>query len=156
MDSLHVLRPFLLIFIVFIHLPRTTTSKSEPKVITIDVSQAQNLLDSGYTFLDVRTVEEFKKGRVDSENVFNVPYWLYTPQVQEINPNFLKHVSSLCNQTDHLVVGCKSGVRSLHATKFLVSSGFKTVRNMDGGYIAWVNNRFPVKVELKELKYDEL
>jgi len=51
-----------------------------------------------------RTVEEFKKGRVDSENVFNVPYWLYTPQVQEINPNFLKHVSSLCNQTDHLVV----------------------------------------------------
>ncbi|AEC06695.1 Rhodanese/Cell cycle control phosphatase superfamily protein [Arabidopsis thaliana] len=156
MDSLHVLRSFLLLFIVFNHLPRTTTSMSEPKVITIDVNQAQKLLDSGYTFLDVRTVEEFKKGHVDSENVFNVPYWLYTPQGQEINPNFLKHVSSLCNQTDHLILGCKSGVRSLHATKFLVSSGFKTVRNMDGGYIAWVNKRFPVKVEHKELKYDEL
>jgi len=136
MDSLHVLRSFLLLFIVFNHLPRTTTSMSEPKVITIDVNQAQKLLDSGYTFLDVRlilkpfrfshafivvryyclviseilravkhrTVEEFKKGHVDSENVFNVPYWLYTPQGQEINPNFLKHVSSLCNQTDHLIL----------------------------------------------------
>ncbi|KAG2293681.1 hypothetical protein Bca52824_040350 [Brassica carinata] len=49
--------------------------------------------------------------------------------------------------------GCKSGVRSLYATRVLVSSGFKSVRNMDGGYIAWMEKRFPVKVELK---YDEL
>lgn len=34
--------------------------------------------------------------------------------------------------------------------------GFKNVKNMDGGYIAWVNKRFLVKVEHKELKYDEL
>ncbi|VVB10089.1 unnamed protein product [Arabis nemorensis] len=98
-------------------------------------------------------MSEFEKGHVDSERVFNVPYWFYTPQGQENNPNFLKHVSSLCNQTDHLVVGCKSGVRSLYATKDLVSFGFKNVRNMNGGYIAWIENRFPVKVELK---YDEL
>lgn len=135
MDSLHVIKSFLLLLliIVSIDLPRTTSSNSEPKVITIDVSQAQKLLDSGYTFLDVRyilkpfrfshvfivvcvfdfwslrtvkhrTVEEFEEGHVDSEKVFNVPYWLYSPQGQEINPNFLKHVSSLCNQTDHLVV----------------------------------------------------
>ncbi|CAH8262564.1 unnamed protein product [Arabidopsis lyrata] len=158
MDSLHVIKSFLLLLliIVSIDLPRTTSSNSEPKVITIDVSQAQKLLDSGYTFLDVRTVEEFEEGHVDSEKVFNVPYWLYSPQGQEINPNFLKHVSSLCNQTNHLVVGCKSGVRSLYATKVLVSSGFKNVKNMDGGYIAWVDKRFPVKVEHKELKYDEL
>ncbi|WZZ43790.1 hypothetical protein YC2023_040049 [Brassica napus] len=50
-------------------------------------------------------------------------------------------------------MGCKSGVRSLYATRVLVSSGFKSVRNMDGGYIAWMEKRFPVKVELK---YDEL
>lgn len=31
--------------------------------------------------------------------------------------------------------------------------GFKSVRNMDGGYIAWMEKRFPAKVELK---YDEL
>ncbi|XP_010467583.1 PREDICTED: rhodanese-like domain-containing protein 17 [Camelina sativa] len=157
MVSLHVIRSFLLLFIVSIHLCRTTSSSSEPEAnITIDVSQAYKLIHSGYTFLDVRTVEEFEKGHVDSEKVFNVPYWLYTPQGQDINPNFLEHVSSFCNQTDHLVVGCKSGVRSLYATKVLVSSGFKTVKNMDGGYIAWVNKRFPVKVEHKELKYDEL
>ncbi|KAF8112653.1 hypothetical protein N665_0062s0006 [Sinapis alba] len=151
----HFIRRVLL-FIVYLHLPCTTLSSSKPEDITIDVSQAYKLLHHGYTFLDVRTVEEFEKGHVDSEKVFNVPYWFYTPHGQVNNLSFLKHVTSLFNQTDHVVVGCKSGVRSLYATRFLVSSGFKSVRNMDGGYIAWMEKRFPVKVEPKELKYDEL
>ncbi|KFK40167.1 hypothetical protein AALP_AA3G339400 [Arabis alpina] len=153
----HVTSSFLLLVVVLsLHIPRTISLSSKPRdntIITIDVRQAHKLLDSGYTFLDVRTVEEFEKGHVDSERVFNVPYWFFTPQGQEINPSFLKHVSSLCNLTDHLVVGCKSGVRSLYATKDLVSSGFKSVRNMDGGYIAWIEKMFPVKMELE---YDEL
>lgn len=57
-----------------------------------------------FEMFENRTGEEFEKGHVDSEKVFNVPYWFYTPQGQENNPNFLKHVSSLFNQTDHLVV----------------------------------------------------
>ncbi|CAF2088445.1 hypothetical protein HID58_023221 [Brassica napus] len=77
----------------------------------------------------------------------------YIPQGQENNPNFLKHVSSLFNQTDHLVVGYtyKSEVRSLYATRVLVYS--VKCMNMDGGYIALMEKRFLVKVELK---YDEL
>lgn len=146
------IRSVLFIFIVY-HLSCPALSNSEPEDITIDVNQAHELLHHGYTFLDVRTGEEFEKGHVDSEKVFNVPYWFYTPQGHENNPNFLKHVSSLFNQTDHLVVGCKSGVRSLYATRVLVSSGFKSVRNMDGGYITWMEKRFPVKMELK---HDEL
>ncbi|ESQ50691.1 hypothetical protein EUTSA_v10022891mg [Eutrema salsugineum] len=154
----HFTRSFLLLLLVFVSLrfPRTTSSSLEPGVITIDVSQVHKLLHYGYTFLDVRTVEEFEKGHVDSEKVFNVPYWFYTPQGQENNPNFLKHVSCLFNQSDRIIVGCKSGVRSLYATNDLVSSGFKSVRNMDGGYIAWIEKRFPVKFEQKELKNDEL
>ncbi|CAH8362957.1 unnamed protein product [Eruca vesicaria subsp. sativa] len=152
----HFIRTVLFLFIVSLHLSCKTLSSLEPEDITIDVSQAYKLLHHGYTFLDVRTVEEFEKGHVDLEKVFNVPYWFYTSQGQENNPNFFKHVSSLFNQTDHIVVGCKSGVRSLYATRVLVSSGFKSVKNMDGGYIAWMEKRLPVKVELKELKYDEL
>ncbi|CAA7022097.1 unnamed protein product [Microthlaspi erraticum] len=153
----HVIRSFLLLLLtISLHFLRTSPSISKPEVITIDVSQAKKLLHDGFTFLDVRTVEEFEKGHVDSDKVFNVPYWFYTPNGQENNPYFLMNVSSLCNQTDHIVVGCKSGVRSLYATKHLLSSGFKTVRNMDGGYIAWIDKRFPVKVEQMELKYDEL
>ncbi|XP_018491978.1 rhodanese-like domain-containing protein 17 isoform X2 [Raphanus sativus] len=99
----HFIRSVLFIFIVY-HLSCPALSNSEPEDITIDVNQAHKLLHHGYTFLDVRTGEEFEKGHVDSEKVFNVPYWFYTPQGQENNPNFLKHVSSLFNQTDHLVV----------------------------------------------------
>ncbi|CAN8270890.1 unnamed protein product [Cochlearia groenlandica] len=153
MNKSYYIRSFLplIVSILYVHLSHTTLSSLETgAIINVDVSQAHKLLDSGDTFLDVRTVEEFKKGHVDSNKIINVPYWFYTPQGgHEINPNFLKHLLSLCNQTDHLVLGCKSGVRSLYATKDLVSYGFKNVINMEGGYITWVNKRFPVKMEHK-------
>ncbi|KAJ0241931.1 Rhodanese-like domain-containing protein 17 [Hirschfeldia incana] len=134
----HFISTALHLFIFYLQFACTTLSSSEPEDITIDVSQAYKLLHHGCTFLDVRTVEEFEKGHVDSEKILNVPYWFYTPQGQENNPNFVKHVTSLFNQTDHLVVG------------------FKSVRNMDGGYIAWMEKRLPVRVEPEKLKNDEL
>ncbi|RYQ81112.1 hypothetical protein Ahy_Scaffold1g107116 [Arachis hypogaea] len=64
------------------------------------------------------------------------------------NPDFLKEVSSVCNKEDHLVVGCQSGVRSLYATTDLVADGYKDVKDMGGGYMEWVKNKFPVKSSL--------
>ena len=40
-------------------------------------------------------------------------------------------------QQAEIVTHCKSGVRSAKAVDFLKQSGFKNVRNMKGGIIAW-------------------
>ena len=40
-------------------------------------------------------------------------------------------------KTRTIVVYCHHGVRSLHAAAFLRESGFRDVRNMDGGIEAW-------------------
>ncbi|RVW51495.1 Rhodanese-like domain-containing protein 17 [Vitis vinifera] len=42
---------------------------SATEVVTIDVHAAKELTNSGYRYLDVRTVEEFKKGHADVENI---------------------------------------------------------------------------------------
>ncbi|XP_011078919.1 thiosulfate sulfurtransferase 18 [Sesamum indicum] len=117
------------------------------QVVTIDVHAAAKLLlhhhHPLHLYLDVRTQEEFKNGQL--ENSFNIPYMLNTSQGMVKNPIFVDQVLSLCAKEDHLIVGCKSGVRSFYATTDLLNSGFKHVYNMGGGYIAWTQNGYDVK-----------
>ncbi|GAV71814.1 Rhodanese domain-containing protein, partial [Cephalotus follicularis] len=117
------------------------------EVVTIDVKEAKDLLHSGYSYLEVRTVDEYKKGHVGVEKIWVIPYMFNTSEGRVKNPNFLKEVTSVCKEDDRLVVGCQSGVRSLSATSDLLQAGYKHVYNMGGGYLSWVENGFPVKVE---------
>ncbi|CAJ2635796.1 unnamed protein product [Trifolium pratense] len=119
---------------------------SETEVVTIDVLATKSLIETTHVYLDVRTVEEFKKGHVDAEKVINIAYMFNTEEGRVKNPEFLKEVSSLCKKEDHLIVGCQSGVRSLYATADLLAEGFKDVSNMGGGYLDWVKKEFPVKI----------
>ncbi|XP_020084634.1 rhodanese-like domain-containing protein 19, mitochondrial isoform X1 [Ananas comosus] len=123
--------------------------RSSGGVETVDVGAAKSLVGSGHLYLDVRTIEEFNKGH--PENALNVPYMFFTPQGRETNPQFLEQVSSICSKDDFIVVGCQSGVRSHHACVDLLNAGFKNVKNMGGGYGAWVDNGFAVKKPQQEL-----
>ncbi|KAJ6682237.1 THIOSULFATE SULFURTRANSFERASE 18 [Salix koriyanagi] len=77
---------------------------SGAEVVTIDVKATKGLLGSGYTYLDVRTVEEYNKGHVDGERIVNIPYMFNTPEGRVKNPNFLKEVSGVCKEEDKLLV----------------------------------------------------
>ncbi|XP_004512145.1 thiosulfate sulfurtransferase 18-like isoform X1 [Cicer arietinum] len=121
---------------------------SRAKVVTIDVQEAKNLIQAGYIYLDVRTVEEFVKGHVDAAKIINIPYLLGAPKSRVKNQDFLKDVSSACNKEDPLIVGCQIGVRSLNASIDLLADGFKNVKNMEGGYVEWVRNNFPVNTSV--------
>ncbi|XP_057449266.1 thiosulfate sulfurtransferase 18-like [Lotus japonicus] len=118
---------------------------SAAKVVTVDVHAAKRLIQNGHTYLDVRTVNEFVEGHVDAAKIINIPYMIDTPKGRVKNQDFLKEVSSVfSNKEDHLIVGCKSGVRSLSATADLLANGYKNVNDMGGGYMDWVRNKFPV------------
>ncbi|TKY70331.1 Rhodanese domain-containing protein 17 [Spatholobus suberectus] len=140
--SVNLLLPRWSAFLLFLFV----LCSSGAKVVTIDVRAAKGLIQTGSIYLDVRTVEEFVIGHVDAVNIVNVPYMLNTPKGKVKNPDFLKEVSSACNKEDHLIVGCQGGVRSLYATADLLSDGFKNVKDMGGGYVDWVKNKFPVNI----------
>ncbi|KAH0833773.1 hypothetical protein BRARA_B03987 [Brassica rapa] len=75
---------------------------------------------------------------------------LNSPQGRVKNQDFLDQVSSLLNPTYDILVGCQSGARSLNATTELVAAGFKKVRNVGGGYLAWVDHNFPIIKEQQQ------
>ncbi|XP_062102708.1 thiosulfate sulfurtransferase 18-like isoform X2 [Humulus lupulus] len=127
------------------------SSGGAEEVSTIDVKTAKALINSDHTYLDVRTVEEFKKGHVESPKILNIPYLFNTPEGRVKNPEFLKEVSSACSKEDKIVVGCQSGVRSLSAAAEMKNAGFKTSINMGGGYLAWVENGFLTQKPKEEL-----
>ncbi|KAI3853245.1 hypothetical protein MKW92_019417 [Papaver armeniacum] len=114
-------------------------SHIQETVSTVDVHAAKNLLDSsGFRYLDVRTVEEYNKSHV--ENAINIPYLFKTPEGRLKNPEFLDQVSAVCTKDDQLVVACNSGGRSFMACTDLLQAGYANVKNMNGGYSAWVDN----------------
>lgn len=82
--------------------------------------------------LDVRRPDEFAAGHL--EGAVNVP-------VHEI----ADHLDLLpADPTTVMYVYCRSGVRSMFATSALLVMGYKTVYNMPGGYLAWVEAGYPV------------
>jgi adenylyltransferase/sulfurtransferase len=73
--------------------------------------------------LDVRNPEEFRIGRIPGSTLIPLPD---LPQrVRELDAG------------REIIVHCKSGMRSTKAVNFLREQGFKNLRNLKGGILAW-------------------
>ncbi len=98
--------------------------------------EAKALLDSGqgYTYLDVRTVEEFDAGHVQGAK--NGPFLEIDPTQgsMAVNPHFAEIVQKKFGKDAKLIVGCQKGGRSLKAVETLLAAGSANVVDMRGGY----------------------
>ncbi|MGN7613871.1 rhodanese-like domain-containing protein [Magnetococcales bacterium HHB-1] len=82
-------------------------------------------------FIDVRMeLEHFFVGH--PQGVVNIP-WQDAPDF-EINPAFVKEVSVVAKKSDHVVLICRSGHRSIEAGNQLIEAGFKYVYNVLEGF----------------------
>ena len=94
-------------------------------VDSITPTEAQKLLDDKqYVFLDVRTDSEYMNGHIPGSK--HVP-------LNTISENN-KDLFEIKNKK--IIVYCRSGNRSLTATKMLSTYGFE-VENMSGGMMRW-------------------
>jgi adenylyltransferase/sulfurtransferase len=91
----------------------------------IDAVELKAKLDRGDDFklIDVREPHEFQICRIPGSTLI---------QLGELP----KHLSEL-DQSAEYVMHCKMGGRSAKAVDLLKQSGFKNVRNMTGGILAW-------------------
>ena len=91
----------------------------------IDPVEVKAKIDRGdpFVLIDVREPHEYQ--------ICNIPYAKLIPL-----GDLPKRVSEL-NSADEIVAHCKSGMRSAKAVDFLKQAGFRKVRNMKGGILAW-------------------
>jgi len=95
--------------------------------------EAKRLIDEeGYVYLDVRSVPEFEQGH--PTGAFNVPLMHMSPVGMQSNARFLEVVTRVFAKDAKIVVGCKSGGRSLRAAQTMEQAGFTAVVDQLAGF----------------------
>jgi adenylyltransferase/sulfurtransferase len=111
------------------HQPAPTEGDIEPAEVKAKIDR-----HDPFVLIDVREPHEYQ--------ICNIPYAKLIPL-----GDLPKRVNEL-DSADEIVAHCKSGVRSAKAVDFLKQAGFKKVKNMKGGILAWSD-----KVDPKVPKY---
>ena len=95
---------------------------------------AQQLIQQGHRYLDVRTEAEFAAGH--PATAVNVPVFVRDAASGQMapNPDFLGVVERHFPKDTQIVVGCMSGMRSQRAAEMLANAGYTNLCNMQGGF----------------------
>jgi rhodanese-related sulfurtransferase len=97
----------------------------------ITVDELKNRLDrhDPLFILDVRNPEEYQICRLPGSKLLPLP---------ELGRRFTE-----LDREQEMVVHCKSGVRSAKAIQFLRQQGFRKLKNLRGGILAWADKVDP-------------
>jgi rhodanese-related sulfurtransferase len=98
----------------------------------ISPQEAKDRLAVGWTYVDVRTTEEFEAGH--PAGAVNVPIALAGPGGMTPNPDFSRVMNAAFAKDAKIVVGCKAGGRSLRAAQTLIADGFTNVVDQRAGW----------------------
>lgn len=92
----------------------------------ITVQELKEKMDKGDDFLllDVREPYEYKEFNIGAELI---PLGQVTSRLDELEGYKNKEV----------IIHCRSGARSATAQRILINAGFKDVKNLVGGMLAW-------------------
>jgi rhodanese-related sulfurtransferase len=100
----------------------------------VSPAEAKALCDQGYLYVDVRSEPEFEQGR--PEGAVNVPFLHAGPGGMTPNPEFLAVMQAAFARDAKIVVGCRSGGRSLRAATALIEAGFTEIVDQRAGFDA--------------------
>ena len=98
----------------------------------VSPAEAKTLMDEGYVYLDVRSEPEFAAGH--PKGAHNVPVMHSGPRGMTPNPEFLAVVEAAFPKDAKLVLGCRSGGRSMRAAEMMIAAGFTNIVDQRAGF----------------------
>jgi sulfur-carrier protein adenylyltransferase/sulfurtransferase len=110
--------------------PEPEQPMQHPDEVTVqDMKQALADPKLGVRVIDVREPDEYEIAHIDGVPLF--PLSTLSQRFTELDPN------------QQYYIHCKSGVRSMKALHFLREQGFKYLKNVKGGILAWADEIDP-------------
>lgn len=91
----------------------------------IDEQKFDELMNQGYTIIDVRTPQEYQQSRIEGAQLINF-----------YDPGFKRNVEALDKEGKYIIY-CRSGSRSGNAISIFKQAGIKDVFHLSGGIISW-------------------
>ena len=102
-------------------------------VTRVSPQEADSLVrEQGYVYLDVRSIPEFDAGH--PTGAYNIPLMHKTAVGMQPNPNFMAEVASNFGAEDKIILGCRSGGRSLRAAEMLIAAGYANIVDQRAGW----------------------
>lgn len=107
--------------------PQTQASAPAPQFAVLDVESYSDLLSKtqGALLLDVRTPGEYASGHIPG--AVNIDFYA---------PDFAEQIGAL-DKTRDVFLYCASGNRSGQAMRLLQKAGFRSVKDLKGGFGGW-------------------
>lgn len=103
---------------------KTRPAPANPDEVTVfDMKKALDTPSLGIEVIDVREPDEYQIAHVAGTRL--IPLATLPGEVANLEPNRT------------LYIHCKSGMRSMRAVQFLKEKGFRDVKNVKGGILAW-------------------
>ncbi len=119
--------------------PADVVAKAKATINECSVRDVHNNRSEGTVLIDIREPAEYQRGHIPGAII--VPRGLLE---FEILPT-LQRCGIRCAPEDcEIVLYCGTGGRSALAAKSMTDMGFRNVRSMDGGIVAWAESRFPI------------
>ncbi|HUT71642.1 MAG TPA: rhodanese-like domain-containing protein [Desulfatiglandales bacterium] len=107
--------------------------KAKKNITMISLDDAKALFDKGgVVFLDCREPKEYKAGHIPG--AINIPRGLLEFQIE----------GKISDKNANMVMYCKTGGRGCLACESIGEMGYKNVKNMEGGWMAWEKAGYPV------------
>lgn len=99
----------------------------------VSPAEAKKLIDEeGYLYLDVRSEPEYAAGHPAGAQ--NLPLLHAGPGGMQPNPDFLEVAQALFPKDEKLVLGCRSGQRSMRAAEALIGAGYTAIIEQRAGF----------------------
>lgn len=121
--------------------PSDVVAKAKATIKECSIRDVKDCIDAGTVLIDIRELAEYQRG--------HIPGAMYVSRGLlefEILPALERHGISVPPAECDIVLYCGTGGRSALAAKSLDAMGFRNVKSMDGGIVAWAEAKLPVEV----------
>ncbi|MGB5333066.1 MAG: rhodanese-like domain-containing protein [Woeseiaceae bacterium] len=123
--------------------PADVVARAKATIKECSVTNVHECLNSETLLIDIRELPEFQNGHIPG--AFFAPRGLLEFEIHGIVERTANNPRAAPEDRD-IVLYCGTGGRSALAAKTLDSMGYRNVKSMAGGIVAWATARFPVEV----------
>lgn len=123
--------------------PSDLVARAKATITECSVTEARECLSSDTIFIDVREPAEFQRGSVPG--AINIPRGLLEFDIYAVVDRARAN-QSIPHGEQAIILYCGTGGRSALAAKCAEELGYKNVKSMAGGLVAWAQAQMPLEI----------
>jgi rhodanese-related sulfurtransferase len=121
--------------------PSDIVARAKATITECSVADAHGCVDSDVLLIDIREPAEFQRGHIPG--AIHAPRGLLEFEIHGLVDRSRENLNVPHDQTP-IVLYCGTGGRSALAAKTLEELGYKNVKSMAGGIVAWAQAQLPL------------